>query len=65
MPQDQDIPYFEGKARQCFRLASGCTDQEVTARLRQLGYEFVAKALMLGGDRATMPADWFRPLEDR
>jgi hypothetical protein len=51
MPQDQDIPYFEGKARQCFRLASGCTDQEVTARLRQLGYEFVAKALMLADQR--------------
>ena len=60
MPQ-QDIAYFEDKARQCFRLADGCTNLEVAASLRDIGYEFVAAALKLGADPKLMPAVWLQP----
>jgi len=65
MSQDRDIPYFEGKARQCFRLADACTDEKVSAKLRQMGYEFAGEAVKLGADRATMPSTWFLTAEDR
>ena len=61
--QDQGIPYFEGKARQCFRLADGCTDTAVAASLRQLGHEFVAAALKLGADPKLMPAAWLQRIQ--
>ena len=62
---DHDIPYCEGKARQCFRLADGCPDRVVALKLRQIGYEFVREALKLGADPATMPSEWLRSAEDR
>jgi hypothetical protein len=61
--QDQDIPYFQAKARQCFRLAHSCTDTAVAASLRQLGYEFVAAALKLGADPKLMPAAWLQGIQ--
>ena len=64
MPDAHDISYFEGKARQCFRLARDCIDPDVAFKLEQLGYEFVGEALKLGANPATMPHDWIAP-EDR
>jgi hypothetical protein len=64
MPQGQDIAYFEGKARQCFRLADGCTDSGLAAKLREIGYDFVEEALKLGANPETMPPHWFRSLAD-
>jgi hypothetical protein len=46
----RDPDYFMEKARQCFRLANACCDQEVTFKLRQLGLEFTGKAIELGAD---------------
>jgi hypothetical protein len=61
MSQDQDISYLERKARQCFRLAEGCANDEVAASLRQIGYEFVGTALELGADPKLMPDEWLHP----
>jgi len=60
MPDGRDIPYFEGKARQCFRLAAGCTVRQLAIKLRQMGYEFVGEALKLGANPATMPPKWLQ-----
>jgi hypothetical protein len=58
MAYAHDKAYFEGKARQFFRLAQSCTDPDVAFKLQQLGYEFVGEAMKLGADPATMPHDW-------
>lgn len=61
MPEVRNIDYFETKARQCFRLAASCTDPNVAHKLRELGYEFVGKALELGANPAYMPRLRYAP----
>ena len=55
MPEAHDIAYFEAKARQCFRIADSCSNEELARQIRQFGYEFVAKAVELGADPAYTP----------
>ena len=51
----EDAAYFEEKARQCFSLADACPTPDVALSLRQLGYDFVARAIQLGVEPATVP----------
>jgi hypothetical protein len=56
-----DKNYYVAKAEQCFRLARLCTDEQLAARLRELGHEFMAKALELG----TVPPPSYLPPPQR
>jgi hypothetical protein len=50
-----DKHYFLQKAEQCYRLARHVTNDEVAARLRELGHEFMDEAEKLGADPALRP----------
>ena len=65
MSDGQGKEYYIAKAEQCFRLAGGCTDAKLAASLRELGYEFVDKALALGAEPSALPREWRKPKEPR
>jgi hypothetical protein len=61
MSEAKDREYFLGKAEQCFRLAANCTDKKMAESLKELGYEFVDRAIALDADLASIPQAWRRP----
>ena len=58
MHDDHHMTYFINKAQQCFRIAQNCSNEKVAFTIKQLGYEFVAEALNLGANPATLPRAW-------
>jgi hypothetical protein len=50
-----DLATFVEKARQCFRLARQCADDQSAEELRQLGRRYAARAVELGADPARVP----------
>ena len=61
MSEAKDERYYLLKAEQCFRLAGDCTDARLATSLRELGYEFVDEALVLGAEPSALPKEWLRP----